>query len=81
MSVNPGFGGQSFIKNTFTKTTELRKLIKEKNSACMIEIDGGVTDQNAAQLISSGADVLVAGSHVFKSDNPLEKIKILKRIT
>ena len=81
MSVNPGFGGQSFIKNTFAKTTELRKLIKEKNSACMIEIDGGVTDQNAAQLISSGADVLVAGSHVFKSDNPLEKIKILKRIT
>ena len=81
MSVNPGFGGQSFIKNTFTKTMELRKLIKENHSTCMIEIDGGVTDQNAAQLISSGADVLVAGSHVFKSDNPLEKIKILKRIT
>jgi ribulose-phosphate 3-epimerase len=60
---------------------ELRKLIKENNSACIIEIDGGVTDQNAAQLVSSGADVLVAGSHVFKSDNPLEKIKILKRIT
>tara|TARA_B100001059_G_scaffold71667_1_gene68766 strand:- start:7926 stop:8579 length:654 start_codon:yes stop_codon:yes gene_type:complete len=81
MSVNPGFGGQSFIKNTFAKTMELRKLIQENNSACLIEIDGGVTDQNAAQLISSGADVLVAGSHVFKSDNPLEKIKILKRIT
>lgn len=81
MSVNPGFGGQSFIKNTFTKTMELRKLIIENHSTCMIEIDGGVTDQNAAQLISSGADVLVAGSHVFKSDNPLEKIKILKRIT
>ena len=81
MSVNPGFGGQSFIKNTFTKTMELRKLIKENHSTCMIEIDGGVTDQNAAKLISSGADVLVAGSHVFKSDNPLEKIKILKRIT
>ena len=80
MSVNPGFSGQSFIKNTFTKTMELRKLIKENHSTCMIEIDGGVTDQNAAQLISNGADVLVAGSHVFKSDNPLEKIKILKRI-
>tara|TARA_B100000989_G_scaffold297811_1_gene284786 strand:+ start:629 stop:1282 length:654 start_codon:yes stop_codon:yes gene_type:complete len=81
MSVNPGFSGQSFIQNTFAKTTELRKLIKEKDSSCTIEIDGGVTDQNAAQLISSGADILVAGSHVFKSDNPLEKIKILKRIT
>tara|TARA_B100000886_G_scaffold333647_1_gene288041 strand:- start:1009 stop:1662 length:654 start_codon:yes stop_codon:yes gene_type:complete len=81
MSVNPGFSGQSFIQNTFAKTTELRKLIKENHSSCKIEIDGGVTDQNAAQLISSGADALVAGSHVFKSDNPLEKIKILKRIT
>ena len=81
MSVNPGFSGQSFIQNTFAKATELRKLIKENHSSCKIEIDGGVTDQNAAQLISSGADILVAGSHVFKSENPLEKIKILKRIT
>ena len=81
MSVNPGFGGQSFIKNTFIKTMELKQLIKENHSDCLIEIDGGVTNQNAAQLISSGADVLVAGSHVFKSEDPLEKIKTLKNIT
>jgi len=81
MSVNPGFGGQSFIENTFIKTIELKQLIKENHSDCLIEIDGGVTNQNASQLISSGADVLVAGSHVFKSDDPLEKIKTLKSIT
>lgn len=81
MSVNPGFGGQSFIENTFIKTMELKQLIKENQSDCLIEIDGGVTNQNAAQLISTGADVLVAGSHVFKSDDPLEKIKTLKNIT
>lgn len=81
MSVNPGFGGQSFIENTFIKTMELKQLIKENHSDCLIEIDGGVTNQNAAQLISSGADVLVAGSHVFKSVDPLEKIKTLKNIT
>ena len=81
MSVNPGFGGQSFIENTFIKTMELKQLIKENQSDCLIEIDGGVTNQNAAQLISSGADVLVTGSHVFKSDDPLEKIKTLKSIT
>lgn len=81
MSVNPGFGGQSFIENTFIKTMELKQLIKENHSDCLIEIDGGVTNQNAAQLISIGADVLVAGSHVFKSDDPLEKIKTLKNIT
>ena len=80
MSVNPGFGGQSFIKNTFAKTKELSQLIEETNSSCLIEIDGGVTNQNAAQLIKCGADVLVAGSHVFKSENPLEKIKTLKNI-
>ena len=80
MSVNPGFGGQSFIENTFAKTKELGQLIEETNSSCLIEIDGGVTNQNAAQLIKCGADVLVAGSHVFKSENPLEKIKTLKNI-
>jgi ribulose-phosphate 3-epimerase len=80
MSVNPGFGGQSFIENTFAKTKELSQLIEETNSSCLIEIDGGVTNQNAAQLIKCGADVLVAGSHVFKSENPLEKIKTLKKI-
>ena len=81
MSVNPGFGGQSFIENTFIKTMELKQLIKKNHSDCLIEIDGGVTNQNAAQLISIGADVLVAGSHVFKSDDPLENIKTLKNIT
>jgi ribulose-phosphate 3-epimerase len=80
MSVNPGFGGQSFIENTFAKTKELSQLIEETNSSCLIEIDGGVTNQNAAQLIKCGADVLVAGRHVFKSENPLEKIKTLKNI-
>jgi ribulose-phosphate 3-epimerase len=80
MSVNPGFGGQSFIENTFAKTKELSQLIEETNSSCLIEIDGGVTNKNAAQLIKCGADVLVAGSHVFKSENPLEKIKTLKNI-
>ena len=80
MSVNPGFGGQSFIENTFAKTKELSQLIEETNSSCLIEIAGGVTNQNAAQLIKCGADVLVAGSHVFKSENPLEKIKTLKNI-
>ena len=81
MSVNPGFGGQSFIENTFSKTMELKQLVNENQNDCLIEIDGGVTDQNAAQLISSGADILVSGSHVFKSDDPLEKINTLKSIT
>ena len=57
---------------------QLRKLIKENHSSCKIEIDGGVTDQNAAQLISSGAGALVSGSHIFKSEDPLEKIKICR---
>lgn len=80
MSVNPGFGGQSFIENTYAKTQELKQLIEQTNSSCLIEIDGGVTNQNAAQLISCGADILVAGSHVFKSENPIEQIKVLKNI-
>ena len=78
MSVNPGFGGQSFIENTFKKVTKLKNLIQSKNAECLIEIDGGVTDQNASKLISSGADVLVAGSHVFKSKDPLSTIQLLK---
>ena len=80
MSVNPGFGGQSFIQNTYNKVKKLKKLIIHNKSACLIEIDGGVTDTNAAQLISSGADVLVAGSYVFKAENPEGKIKCLKEI-
>ena len=78
MSVNPGFGGQSFIENTFNKVKELKNLIQSKNAECLIEIDGGVTDQNASKLISLGADVLVAGSYVFKSKDPLSTIELLK---
>ncbi|MEX6627082.1 ribulose-phosphate 3-epimerase [Tenacibaculum pacificus] len=80
MSVNPGFGGQSFIENTYKKVSQLRHLIEFSNSECKIEIDGGVTDKNANQLIEAGADVLVAGSYVFKSDNPTETIKNLKEL-
>ncbi|MDA0984892.1 MAG: ribulose-phosphate 3-epimerase [Bacteroidetes bacterium] len=80
MSVNPGFGGQSFIENTYTKIKTLKALIEGKKTNCLIEIDGGVTNENAAKLISCGANVLVAGSHVFKATNPEEKIKILKHI-
>tara|TARA_B110000438_G_scaffold300493_1_gene353011 strand:+ start:1023 stop:1679 length:657 start_codon:yes stop_codon:yes gene_type:complete len=81
MSVNPGFGGQKFIKNTFAKIIELKKLIELKNSSAIIEIDGGVTDQNAKELIKAGADVLVAGSFIFKSISPLDTISNLKSIT
>lgn len=78
MSVNPGFGGQKFIENTYAKVKQLRALCDRKNPSCMIEIDGGVTPDNAASLFEAGADVLVAGSAVFKSENPLETIKKLK---
>jgi len=80
MSVNPGFGGQSFIENTYEKVAELRELILSKNAQTLIEIDGGVTDKNAKKLVETGADVLVAGSYVFKSENPVGTIKGLKKI-
>lgn len=80
MSVNPGFGGQSFIQHSYTKIRELRELIDNSGSAAKIEIDGGVTDQNAKQLIEAGADVLVAGSFVFGASNPAETIRNLKNI-
>ena len=70
MSVNPGFGGQSFIENTYRKIEELRKLLSERNSQALIEVDGGVTLENASALVAAGADVLVAGSTVFRSDDP-----------
>ncbi|MBL6870874.1 MAG: ribulose-phosphate 3-epimerase [Flavobacteriaceae bacterium] len=79
MSVNPGFGGQSFIENTFEKVKELKELIKTKKTSCLIEIDGGVTDKNASKLISCGADVLVAGSYVFGAPDPEAKIHLLKK--
>ncbi|MEM9361027.1 MAG: ribulose-phosphate 3-epimerase [Bacteroidota bacterium] len=78
MSVNPGFGGQSFIENTYKKVEALKNLIERKNSNALIEIDGGVTTTNAKKLVDAGADVLVAGSFVFKSDNPTATISALK---
>ncbi|GGK67808.1 ribulose-phosphate 3-epimerase [Rufibacter glacialis] len=80
MSVNPGFGGQKFILHTYQKIKELKRLIKEKGSPCMIEIDGGVNQENASQLLAAGADVLVAGSFVFQSQNPPQTIEDLKQI-
>lgn len=74
MSVNPGFGGQSFIEATYEKVRELRALIDEHKASTLIEIDGGVTNQNASQLVAAGADVLVAGSYVFSAFDPLGKI-------
>ncbi len=80
MSVNPGFGGQQFIPSTLPKITELKKLITESDSSALIEIDGGVTLDNAPAIVKAGADVLVAGNTVFKSKEPLATIASLKRI-
>jgi ribulose-phosphate 3-epimerase len=80
MSVNPGFGGQSFIPNTLKKITELRAIIDEQNLPTKIEIDGGVTLENASSIIAAGAHILVAGNTVFKAANPLEMIAKLKRV-
>ena len=78
MSVNPGFGGQNFIENTYKKIIQLRHLIDKSGSKAIIEIDGGVNDRNCPKLVAAGADVLVAGSFVFKSENPTETIAKLK---
>ena len=80
MSVNPGFGGQSFIENTYDKVIALKELITRKGANTIIEIDGGVTNKNAKQLADAGADVLVAGSYVFKSENPTKTITDLKAL-
>ena len=80
MSVNPGYGGQKFITNTYNKVRKLRKMIDQSASSAKIEIDGGVGLGNAAKLIECGADVLVAGNSVFESDNPFETIRQLKEI-
>lgn len=77
MSVNPGFGGQSFIDSTLSKIERLKAMIIARNSNTLIQIDGGVTPNNVAQIYNAGADVVVAGSAVFKSENPLETIKQL----
>ncbi len=79
MSVNPGFGGQKFIANTYNKVRQLRDLIAHKNPDCLIEVDGGVNVDNAPLLFEAGADVLVAGSAVFSSADPAETIKNLKK--
>ena len=78
MSVNPGFGGQKFIENTYQKISKLKDLIIKSNSNALIEIDGGVNLNNAPKLIETGADVLVAGNTVFSSENPSQTIKTLK---
>jgi len=81
MSVNPGFGGQSFIENTYSKIEKLKEIITRNNATTIIEIDGGVTDKNAVQLVNAGAHVLVAGNYVFKATNPTETISNLKLMT
>jgi ribulose-phosphate 3-epimerase len=81
MSVNPGFGGQSFIENTYSKIEKLKALINRKGASTSIEIDGGVTNKNAVQLVTAGADILVAGNYVFKAENPTQTIADLKKLT
>ena len=80
MSVNPGFGGQKFIENTIVKLARLRQLIKSSGSKALIEIDGGVQAETAPRLIEAGADILVSGSYVFKSKDPLATIHGLKTL-
>jgi len=80
MSVNPGFGGQSFIEHTYTKIKQLKEIITRNGASTLIEIDGGVTSKNAVQLVEAGADVLVAGNFVFKSENPTQTIADLKHL-
>ena len=79
MSVNPGFGGQKFIENTYAKVRQLRELCNRKNPQCLIEVDGGVNLQNAPRLFEVGADVLVAGNAVFKSADPQQTIHDMKQ--
>ena len=79
MSVNPGFGGQKFIERTYEKIKRLREMIEAQHASTLIEVDGGVNTQNAALLFEAGADVLVAGNAVFKSENPVETIRQLKK--
>ena len=80
MSVNPGFGGQEFIQNTYAKVRKLRAMIATHKSATLIEIDGGVNAANCTDLVEAGADILVAGSFVFSSENPTETIKNLRQV-
>lgn len=78
MSVNPGFGGQSFIENTYHKLEKIKEIIKDTGSKCLIEIDGGVNKDNAPLLVKAGADILVAGNSVFGAPDPIKAIRDLK---
>ena len=80
MSVNPGFGGQKFIENTIKKVGRLRQLIKESHSHALIEVDGGVQAETAPRLVKAGVNVLVSGSYVFKSTDPISTIHAMKEI-
>ena len=80
MSVNPGFSGQKFIENSFSKVKKLKNLILTKKSKCEIQVDGGVNVKNAEELVKNGAEILVAGNYIFKSNNPHERINSLKKI-
>ena len=80
MSVNPGYGGQKFIPQTLEKIKKLKKMIKEGGYSTLIEVDGGIDTSNAGQLYNAGADVLVVGSHIFKSENPMATIAQLKKV-
>jgi ribulose-phosphate 3-epimerase len=80
MSVNPGFGGQSFIPHAIAKIKELKNLINSAGSSAKIEVDGGISLENAHEIVKAGADILVAGSSIFKSENPLQTIEKMKRL-
>ena len=80
MSVNPGFGGQSFIEKTYDKIKQLKEIITRNGASTLIEIDGGVTDKNAVQLVQAGADVLVAGNYVFRATDPVATVAGLKKL-
>lgn len=80
MSVNPGFGGQQFIDRTYDKIRKLKEIIVRNGASTLIEIDGGVSDKNAIQLVSAGADVLVAGNYVFKAEDPVATVSALKKM-
>ncbi len=81
MAVNPGFGGQKFIENIYSKCTELKQMISEKGSSCLIEIDGGVNEDTSVKLLRQGADILVAGNYVFSSKDPVATIASLKSLS
>ena len=80
MTVNPGFGGQSFIPHSLEKVRELKKMIIQSGKDILIEVDGGITLENAPALVQAGADILVAGSSIFQSKDPKETIRLMKRI-